>query len=573
MKQPASNPVMDDGLVPSRFGWLWTIVFFSMLINVLYLTGPIFMLQIYDRVLTSANVATLLGLLLIVMLLYAFFGVLDFIRSQVVSSNGERMTEQLAKKAYQVSILSACEHPPTKEKANALDDVATLRAFLISPTFTALFDLPWAPIFLLFVFALHPVLGVVAMVAAALLSGMAIINERISRRGVKEAAGHANAARWQAMSARRNADTLRGNGMIGALGGIWQQYDQAARSTGVRTSAINSSFSVSTKTLRLAIQSLILAVGAYLTIRGELTPGAMIAGSIVFSRALAPLEQILGNYTAVARARDAWNDIKTWCDEGDPDSDKQELPAPCQSLEVLALSVAAPGERTPIISQVRFALHAGDVMGVMGPSGSGKSTLGRALVGAWPSVTGKVCLDGAEIGQWPREALGRHIGYLPQDIELFNGSVSDNIGRFSSDVDFEKVLEASKLAGTHDMVLSLPDGYNTRLGDSGVALSAGQRQRVALARALYGRPFFVVLDEPNSNLDAEGDRALGRALTSLRKAGCIVVVIAHRQNVLEFVNKLLLMRNGQVIESGARDSVLASVQEQINASLAKAAQG
>ncbi|MCB1745278.1 MAG: type I secretion system permease/ATPase, partial [Gammaproteobacteria bacterium] len=551
--------------------WLWVVALFSLLINLLYLTGPIFMLQIYDRVLASANVATLIGLLLIVVLLYLFFGVLEFIRTQVVTSNGETMTERLAHKAYQVSVLSACEQPPTAEKASALDDVATLRSFLVSPTFTAIFDLPWAPIFLLFVFALHPVLGAVATVAALLLSALAIANERISRARIKEAAAHANVARRQAMSARRNADALRGNGMIATMSRQWRESDHASRTTGVQAIAINSSFSVSTKTLRLAIQSGILAVGAYFTIRGELTPGSMIAGSIVFARALAPLEQILGNFTGLARARDSWTNIGTWRHEQDQDSEKQVLPRPNASLEVSGLSVAAPGHRSPIVTQIGFKLQAGDVLGVMGPSGSGKSTLGRALAGAWPALLGKICLDGAELGQWPRDALGRHIGFLPQDIELFNGSIAQNIARFDPDADFEAVLRASQLAGTHQMVLALEDGYNTVLGEGGAALSAGQRQRVALARALFGSPFLLVLDEPNSNLDAEGDRALGQAMAELSKAGCITVVIAHRQNVLAFVNKLLILHNGQMVNFGPRDDVLKALQEQINNATRQAA--
>ncbi|EDY80578.1 type I secretion system ATPase subfamily [Verrucomicrobiia bacterium DG1235] len=541
---------------------MWSIVVFSFVINLLYLTGPLFMLQIYDRVLASANIPTLLGLLFIVVVLYVFFGVLEFIRSQVIASNGEAITETLADASYRVSVASSCEANPSLEKASALEDVDRLRSFLKSPTFSALFDLPWAPIFLLFVFGLHPMLGVIATIAAAVLAGLAIVNERLSRKNIAKATSVSTEARKKAQYARRNAVSLRGNGMVGAVGQLWRGSDREARQIGLRTGAINSGFSTATKTLRLAIQSVMLAAGAYFVIQGELSAGGIVAGSIIFSRALAPLEQILSNYTQLARARDSYANLNSWWSEEKDVPFKEGLPPPERSVEVSGLGVCAPGVKQFIIAGITFGLESGDVLGVSGASGSGKSTLAKAIVGAWPCTVGKVCLDGAELSQWSEKELGAHVGYLPQDIELFNHTVASNIARCRGDADFEKVLEASKLAGTHEMILSLPDGYNTVLGEGGVSLSAGQRQRVALARALYGNPFLVVLDEPNSNLDEQGEKALAQAVDSLRLKGRIVIVIAHRQNILNRATKLLVMEKGQMKVFGKPEDLVKAMKAQ-----------
>lgn len=534
-----------------------SILLFSFVINVLYLTGPIFMMQVYDRVLASANIPTLIGLALIAVLLYAFFGVLEYIRSQALRANSETVTESLAQKAYSISILNTCENAPTTEKRQALHDVNMLRNFLSSQPFSALFDLPWAPIFLIFIFGLHPGLGVFALIAAIILALLAVVNERMSRDQLKKSSGIANQSNTLALNAQRNAVTLRANGMIGSMAKRWRETDYSARETSLQGSAVNSSFSTLTKTLRLVIQSLLLAAGAYYVIQGELSPGGIIASSVIFSRALAPLEQILGNYSSLVNAREAWKNIKTWMFEEDTNAEKESLPTPSKSLLAQEVTVFVPNEKTVLLRNIQFALKAGDVLGISGHSGCGKSTLVKALVGAFPIANGRICLDGADLPQWPRELLGKHIGYLPQEIELFDGTVAENIARFRENPEFDKVLKASELAGTHELVLGFNDGYNTRVGsDEGVALSAGQKQRIALARALYDDPFLVVMDEPNSNLDADGDKALANAITELKKRGAIVIFVAHRQNILEKANKLLLMRKGEMVAFGKPEDIV-----------------
>ena len=500
----------------ARFFWfkkLRSMVLFSFVINVLYLTSPLFMMQIYDRVLASANIPTLVGLLLITTLLYLFFGLLDYVRSRALSAHGEVTADALAEKAYTMSVLNNCDKSPTHDKKQAIADVSNLRSFLTSPTFAAFFDLPWAPIFLLVIFGLHPMLGVFALVASIVLAVLAFLNERLSRQQLQKATGLSIHTNNIAQSAQRNAVALRGNGMVENMQKQWQKSDTEARKVALKGTNINGGFSTATKTLRMMIQSLMLGLGAYFVIKGELSSGSIIACTVILSRALSPLESILGSYSSVVRARDSWSSIKTWLFEEDSDENKQELPKPIASLSVHELNVFAPNDNTKfIIKNVQFSLKTGDVLGISGHSGSGKSTLAKALVAAWPATKGKICLDGADIQQWTRTQLGQHIGYLPQEIELFDGTVTENIARFSGDDDFKKVLLASELAGTHQLILELKDGYNTLLGNEGHALSSGQKQRIALARALYNDPFLVVLDEPNSNLDSEGELRLNKTI-------------------------------------------------------------
>ncbi len=532
------------------------IIGFSLIINSLYLTGPLFMMQVYDRVLASANIPTLIALLLIVLILYAFFGTLEYIRTQVLVSHGEAATESLAQKAYHICMLERTIPEPNKEKLNALEEVSTLRAFLISPTFSALFDLPWSPIFLFFVFSLHPGLGSIALIATFILTILAIINERLSRKTIESASASTQAAHQSALTAQRNATTLLANGMLQSFGKTWQQADHTARRKSIDASTINSSFSTLTKTLRLAIQSIMLGAGAYFVIQGEMSPGGIIAGSITFARALAPLEQLLGNFSQLVNARSSWKHIKQWQQAKIDDTDKETLPPPKKTLEVSKLTIIAPHTKTAILKNINFSLSAGDILGISGPSGCGKSTLAKALTNTLPANLGKVCLDGAELNQWPRETLGAYIGYLPQEIELFDGTIAQNIARFNEQDNFNAILKASQMADTHKLILSLPEGYNTRLGIQGMALSAGQRQRIALARALYGDPFLIILDEPNSNLDRAGDEAITHTLQTLKQNKCITVMIVHRPNTLTLANKLLIMAEGEVKAFGPPESIM-----------------
>jgi PrtD family type I secretion system ABC transporter len=552
----------------ARFFWfkrLRSMVLFSFIINLLYLTSPLFMMQIYDRVLASANIPTLVGLLLITSLLFLFFGLLDYIRSQALSAHGEVTADSLAEKAYSTSVLNNCDKSPSREKKRALADVASLRSFLTSPTFAAFFDLPWAPIFLLVIFGLHPMLGLFAVIACIILAALALLNERLSRKQLQEATGLSIQATERAYSAQRNAVALRGNGMVDNMKKHWQKSDAEARKVTLKGTNINGRFSTTTKTLRMMIQSLMLGLGAYYVIKGELSSGSIIACTVILSRALSPLESILGNYSSVVRARDSWDSIKTWLFEEDVDTDKHELPAPKASLSIQELSVFPPNDNTKfIIKNIQLTLKAGDVLGISGHSGSGKSTLAKALVAAWPAAKGKVCLDGADILQWTRTQLGQHIGYLPQEIELFDGTVTENIARFSDDDDFAKVLTASELAGTHQLILELKEGYNTRLGPEGHALSSGQKQRIALARALYNNPFLIVLDEPNSNLDNEGEQRLNNTIGLLQKQNRIVVFISHRPQLLEKANMLLIMQKGEMMAFGSPADIVNAAKKQQN---------
>lgn len=561
-----SSNLPPKNTLEARFFWfkkLRVMVLFSFVINLLYLTGPLFMMQVYDRVLASANIPTLIGLVLITTLLYLFFGLLEYIRGQALKAHGELTADAITEKAYTCSILNNCEKAPTHDKKQALADVNNLRSFLTSPTFSAFFDLPWAPIFLLVIFGLHPLLGVFALFTCILLATLAFLNERLSRKQLQEATVLSLQATELAQSAQRNAVTLRGNGMIGHMHKHWQKTDIEARKVTLKGSGINSRFSTTTKTLRMMIQSLMLGLGAYFVIKGELSPGSIIACTVILSRALSPLESILGSYSSVVHARDSWASIKTWLFNEDLDSNKETLPAPKNSLSTIELSVFAPNDNTQfIIKNIRFRLQAGDVLGVSGHSGSGKSTLAKALVAAWPAAKGKVCLDDADIQQWTRDQLGTHIGYLPQEIELFEGSVADNIARFRDDADFNKVLQASELAGTHQLILGLKEGYNTLLGNDGTALSSGQKQRIALARALYDDPFLIVLDEPNSNLDTDGEKTLNKTIETLQARNAIVVFVSHRPQLLEKANQLLIMEKGEIKAFGSPSDIVKSAQQQ-----------
>lgn len=556
--QPITPP---KDTLEARFFWfkkLRVMILFSLIINLLYLTGPIFMMQVYDRVLASANVSTLVGLGLITLLLYLFFGCLEFIRNQALKAHGEIIAGSFNESAYQTAVLNNCEKAPSTEKRSAVADVSILRQFLTSPTFASIFDLPWAPIFFLFIFGLHPTLGVAAIIAGIILSILAFINERLSRAQLKRASSLTAQTSQYVQYAQRNAVTLKGNGMIGDVGKNWLNADTEARKIGLQGGKINAYFATTTKTLRLALQSLMLGLGAYLVLQGEMTPGGIIACTVVFGRALAPLEQILGAYSSLVGALDSWNNIKTWLFDCVNTEEKSELPPPEKSLSVHNLAISPPHDKSIfLVKNTQFDIEAGEVLGITGHSGSGKSTLAKALVSSWPVALGKICLDGAELNQWHNRQLGKYIGYLPQLIELGEGSIAQNIARFSDQADFNKVLEASKMAGTHQLILDLEDGYDTLIGgESGRTLSAGQTQRIALARAIYGSPFLVVLDEPDSNLDAEGEKLLRAAIKSLKDRGAIVVFVSHRPQMLDLADKLLVMHKGEMKAFGTPQAIV-----------------
>ncbi len=548
-------------VVRSARGAFIGIGIFSFFINILMLTGPLFMLQIYDRVLTSRSIPTLLALTVLVIILYAFLGVLEFIRQRVLVRIGLRFDEDLGPLAFRVYTETPLMAGPRGEVVQPIRDIDQVRQFFSSPAIVSLFDMPWMPVYIAVILLFHWVLGVVAIAGGIILFAIALTTDMMTR-GVLATAGQLQGRRsTYAESARRNAEVLRGMGMIGAVGRVWhavsQRYTDAHASASDRTGG----FAVATKVFRLFLQSFILAVGAFLAVEQVITPGTMIAASIIMTRALQPVEQAVTNWRSLVQSRQAYRRLKDLLGKGEPPV-RMALEAPSRSLSVEQVAVVPPGAEAPTLIGAHFVAKAGEAIGIIGPSGGGKSTLARAIVGVWPPARGSVRIDGAPREQWNDEAIGRHIGYLPQDVELFEGSVADNISRFDPDRKPEAVIAAARLAGLHDLVLRLPDGYDTQVGERAAVLSAGQRQRLALARALYGDPFLLVLDEPNSNLDGDGEAALTHAIRSVKARGGIVVIIAHRAGAVVAVDRLVIIEEGRQVDIGPRDEILAKIMKQ-----------
>lgn len=529
---------------------------FSACVNILALTGSIYMLQLYDRVLPAHSIPTLIGLTVIMLLLYAGFGVFDLLRTQVMSRIGVRLDRSLRDRVFAAVMLRPLRSGGAGDGLQPVRDLDQIRSFLASPGPTALFDLPWLPFYLGLVWLLHPMLGLLGTAGSIVLFGLALLTEFKTRAPARQLSEASGARQAFGEAARRNAEVVHALGMSARMTSGWAGLSERQLTHQVGTTDVAAIYGSLSKVLRMVLQSLILGLGAYLAIRGEATAGVMIAASILVSRALAPIEIAIANWRGFIAARQGFSRLEDLLARLPRDQPPMSLPAPLRSLDAESLWIAAPGRQQPIVKGAAFALEAGDGLGIIGPAASGKSTLARALVGAWLPQRGTVRLDGGALDQWQADALGRHIGYLPQDVALFDGSVAQNIARFDPEAASETIIAAATAAGVHDLILRLPEGYETRIGEGGMALSAGQRQRVALARALFGDPFLVVLDEPNSNLDAEGDAALAAATAAVRKRGGIVVVIAHRPSALASLNKLLVLADGQVQAFGPKDEVL-----------------
>ncbi|WP_108662373.1 type I secretion system permease/ATPase [Acuticoccus kandeliae] len=535
-----------------------SVAIFSCVVNILMLTGPLFMLQIYDRVLTSRSIPTLIALVILVIGLYGFMGIIDLVRYRVLTRIGHRFDEDIGREAFLAQVSAPVRLGPLAAKSEPTRDVDQLRQFFSSPGITALFDMPWMPIYLAIVYALHPWLGHLAVIGAVVLFAIAIATDRASRPQVKRSAELGMQRNSIVNAGRRNAEVLYGMGMMGAIGQSWDRVnDNFLASNAAAADTIGLS-SVMSKVFRLFLQSAVLALGAYLAIEQIITPGVMIAASIIMARALQPVEMAVQNWRTMLSAQQSYRRLKQLFERPEP-PEAIELPTPHRDLVVDSISVIPPGSRVPTLLDVRFGAKAGTALGIIGQSGSGKSTLARALVGVWQPARGTVNLDGAPLSQWKQDQLGRHLGYLPQDVELFEGTIAQNIARFREDATDEKIVAAAKIAGCHELILTFKDGYTTAVGDQGATLSAGQRQRVALARALYDDPFLIVLDEPNSNLDGYGDSALNRAITLTKQRGAIVVVVAHRPSALSATDKLALVENGRLADFGDRDEVLKKV--------------
>lgn len=540
-------------------GRLAAIGLFSGIVNLLMLTGPLFMLQVYDRVLTSQSVNTLLALAGLVLGLYAFMAVIDAVRSRVLVAMGHRFEQQLAGAAFAHNVAAPLSGAPGDRRAggsgDAIRDVEQIRGFLAGSGATALFDLPWMPVYLGIVFALHVSLGLIGVVGAIVLLAVAIVTDLAVRKATRTQAEHGARRARIAEAGRRNADLVRAMGMRGNLGAAWQDLnDRYLQSSARAANTVGLSASL-TKVFRLALQSASLAVAAYLAIQGLVSPGVMIAASIIMARGLQPIESLVGSWRSMVAADRAWRNLKASL-SGAAEPERLDLPAPRESLAVDGLVIVPPGASTPSVRNLSFALEAGEVLAVIGSTGGGKSTLARALVGAWTPAMGTVRLDGVPLDHYRADALGARIGFLPQDVELFEGTIAQNIARFDPEARDDAVVAAARAARVHELVSDLPDGYHTSVGERGARLSGGQRQRLALARALYNDPFLVVLDEPNSNLDFAGERALNEAVQSARGRGAIVVVVAHRKSSLAVADKVLVMDGGRAVDFGPRDEVL-----------------
>lgn len=536
---------------------------FSSIINALAFTAPLFMLEVYDRVIPSQSLPTLMALLILAAGLYVFSGILDVLRNRVLMRFGALLDQSLSQRVISVIAGASLRTKANGDVLKPAQDLDQIRGFLSGSGPGALFDLPWMPAYLAICFFLHPLIGWLTAAAMTLLVAMTIATDALTRSRTRNAADAMGLRNRFGEASHRNAEAIAAMGMLEPVRVRWGAMHGAATLLQQRTGDIASLFTGISKAIRQAVQSGSLALGAYLVIEGDLTGGMIIASSVIVTRALQPVEQVIANWRNMVGARQAWQRLQEMFVLFPDASARTTLPAPTRSLAVEGVYAAPPGERQRMtVQNVSFEAAAGTAIGVIGPSASGKSSLARAITGVWPLLKGKVALDGAGLHQWSSTERGRHIGYMPQSSDLFPGTIADNIGRLEERNDAEPVIAAASAAGVHDMIVALPDGYETQVGEGGRNLSAGQRQRIALARALYRDPFLIVLDEPNSNLDGDGERALADAIGAIKKRGGIVIVVAHRNSVLSQIDFLLVMENGAPRAFGPRDQVLKSIQHQ-----------
>ena len=533
---------------------------FSLFINTLMLVPSFYMMQVYDRVLSSGSRPTLLMLTLLLTLLLATLGALEWVRSRIMVRTSTRLETLLAPRLYEASFRQALLSGGTQASGQALSDLTGLRQFLTGNGLFAFFDAPWLPIYLAIMFVFHPLYGWFGVACAVVLALLALANERLTTQPLQDANKENLASSAFTAKSLRNAEVVASMGMLPNLLKRWQGMNHKVLRMQSETSDLAGSMAAASRTIRLLVQSLILGIGAWLVLEQELSSGLMIAGSILLGRALAPIDQMIGVWKTFTTARQQYARLNELLTRIPPLPERMPLPAPKGEISVEGLVLVPPGAREPVLRGVSFKVAAGEVVGIIGPSGAGKSCLARALLGLWPVRQGCVRLDGADITTLPRETVGPYLGYLPQDIELFEGSISENIARFG-EVNPDEVVAAARLTSLHELILQLPDGYDTRIGANGGVLSGGQRQRVGLARAVYGRPKLIVLDEPNSNLDDIGERALAIAMQQIKAAGTTLFVVSHRPSVLASVDKLLVLSEGTVALFGPRDQVLARLQQ------------
>jgi PrtD family type I secretion system ABC transporter len=537
-------------------GLFVSVGFFSIFVNLLMLTGPIFMLQIYDRVLGSRSEATLVAMTVLIVFLYLLYGILEWARGRVLARAGAQFQTDLDERVFK-AMLRVPSQPGQGDKVQSgLRDLESVQKLMTSPALFALCDMPWTPIFALAIFMFHPLLGYLAMGGGVFLILVTIVNQRVSKKGVIDSQIQSSQADRFADSVRDDREVVQGLGMRSSVMSRWRKTRDKSLGSNIRSSDVTGGFSSFTKAFRLLLQSLMLALGAYLVLRNELSAGAMIAGSILMGRALAPIEMAIGQWPLVQRASQGWFNLSKLLEVIPEDVARTPLPRPAALLTAQNLTAVPPGENQASLKMVSFEVKPGTALGVIGPSAAGKSSLARVICGIWRPVSGKIRLDGASLDNYDPDVLGQYIGYLPQSVTLFDATIAENIARMSETPDPAAVVAAAKKAGAHEMILEQPDGYDTPIGNFGGRLSGGQRQRLGLARALYGDPMILVLDEPNSNLDSVGSDALNSAIKSMKAEGKSVIIMAHRPAAIAECEYLLVLENGMRKAFGPRDEVL-----------------
>jgi len=553
---PPSGRTELSAALRSCRGALLGVALFSGFSSVLMLTGSFYMLEIYDRVLPSRSVPTLVGLTILAGVLFAAQALLDVFRGRLLVRIGAALDATLSQRVYEMMVRLPLRFGSRADNVHPLRDLDAIRSFLSGLGPTALFDLPWIPVYLGIVFAFHTWLGVTALIGAIILISLTLATEIMTRKPTVAAMNHGLSRNGLTEASRRNAEVLTAMGFTSRMGRLWSESNRQTTAAQQEAGDVAGGFGAISRVLRMVLQAAVLGIGAYLVIQQEASAGIIIAGAILAARAFAPVDLAIAHWRGFVAARISWPRLSEALARMPTTQAPMPLPAPQSNLTVENLSAAPPGEPTLILHDVSFRLNRGQGLGIIGPSGAGKTSLARTLVGAWLPARGTIRLDGASFDQWAPEPLGRQIGYLPQDVELFAGSIGENICRFEMNADPEAIIEAARAADVHELVVSLPHGYETQIGEQGATISAGQRQRVGLARALYGDPFLVVLDEPDASLDGNGELALRRAIQGVRARGGIVIVITHRQSVLTCVDLLLALQAGRPLAFGPREQVL-----------------
>lgn len=538
------------------YGLFASVFVFSIFVNLLMLTGPLYMLSVYDRVIGSRSEATLVALSILVAGLFLAMGLLEHARGRLMARVGARFQDRLDRRVFAAAMKRSTLVPNDATAVAAQRDLESVQRLLASPVFLALFDIPWTPIFIAAIFVFHPWLGWFAVAGGVILIVVTLLNQASTKSPLQEANLATIRSERLSDQLRSEAELMQALGMTGAGFDRWQKARSVALEQSIRAADKTGAYGSITKTFRMFLQSAILGLGALLVLHGQLTAGAMIAGSILMGRALAPIEQAIGQWAVVQRAQEGWRRLSELLSRVPEEPVRTALPRPRAILEAQNLTVVPPGETTATLRMVNFRLEPGQALGVIGPSGSGKSTLARALIGVWRPAGGKVRLDGAALDQYDPDVLGSYIGYLPQRVSLFDGTIADNIARLQGNPDAAKVVEAAKRAAAHDMIVKLPDGYDTRISAVGGRLSGGQIQRIGLARAMYGDPVILVLDEPNSNLDNDGSMALNIAIRAMKEEGKSILIMAHRPAAIQECDLLLVLEDGMRKAFGPRDQVL-----------------